>query len=128
MYANTVSIAALFSVALVSTAIAQPPPERGSYLVNTIMACGNCHTPKDSAGMPIAEKELSGGLSTTPAFNATAPNITPDKESGIGGWSDADIGHALVNGVRPQHRAPSRRAACSGYAGSILQSASSEGP
>jgi mono/diheme cytochrome c family protein len=68
------------------------------------MACGNCHTPKDSAGMPVAEKELSGGLSfTTPAFNATASNITPDKDSGIGGWSDAEIRHALVNGVRPQH-------------------------
>ena len=26
---------------------------RGDYLVNTVMACGNCHTPKDASGQPI---------------------------------------------------------------------------
>ena len=104
MYASMIAAAALLSVALVRTAIAETPVERGSYLVNTIMACGNCHTPKDAAGMPITDKELSGGLSfTTPAFNATAANITPDKETGIGSWSNAEIGDALVKGVRPQH-------------------------
>ena len=35
--------------------------ERGSYLVNTILACGNCHTPKAVDGRPIVGKELSGG-------------------------------------------------------------------
>jgi mono/diheme cytochrome c family protein len=83
---------------------AESPAERGAYLVNTIMACGNCHTPRDGDGKPIAEKALSGGLTfNTPAFVATAPNITPDKETGIGSWSDAEIKRALVEGSRPDH-------------------------
>ncbi len=104
MYTRTVSIVALLALALVRSAMAESPVERGSYLVNTIMACGNCHTPKDASGMPVADKELSGGLSfTTPAFNATAANITPDKETGIGSWTDAEIANALMKGARPQH-------------------------
>src|SRR5260221_5690765 len=31
---------------------AESPTERGAYLVNTIMACGNCHTPRDADGKP----------------------------------------------------------------------------
>ncbi|MBN8992054.1 MAG: c-type cytochrome [Rhizobiales bacterium] len=80
------------------------PTERGAYLVNTIMACGNCHTPRDADGKPVAERALSGGLAfNTPAFVATAPNITPDKDTGIGSWSDAEIKRALVQGSRPDH-------------------------
>ena len=41
---------------------AQTPTERGGYLVDTILACGNCHTPKDATGAPIMERDLSGGL------------------------------------------------------------------
>src|SRR5712675_455578 len=85
-------------------AMAESPAERGGYLVNTIMACGNCHTPRDADGKTIAEKAFSGGLTfTTPAFIATAPNITPDIETGIGSWSDAEIKRALVQGMRPDH-------------------------
>jgi mono/diheme cytochrome c family protein len=85
-------------------AMAQSPAERGSYLVNTIMACGNCHTPRDASGETIADRAFSGGLTfTTPVFIVTAPNITPDVETGIGSWSDAEIKHALVEGIRPGH-------------------------
>ena len=83
---------------------AESPTERGAYLVDTIMACGNCHTPRGTDGKPIADKALSGGTTfNTPAFVATAPNITPDKETGIGSWSDAEIKRALVEGSRPDH-------------------------
>lgn len=85
-------------------AMAETPVERGNYLVNTIMACGNCHSPRDAHGAAIAEKAFSCGLTfTTPAFIATAPNITPDRETGIGSWSDAEIKRALVEGMRPDH-------------------------
>jgi mono/diheme cytochrome c family protein len=86
-------------------AMAESPAERGNYLVNTIMACGNCHTPRDAGGRTIADKALSGGdlIFDTPAFIATAPNITPDVETGIGSWSDAEIKRALVEGMRPNH-------------------------
>jgi mono/diheme cytochrome c family protein len=91
-------------LAAANGAMAESPAERGFYLVNTIMACGNCHTPRDADGKPIVGREFSGGLTfTTPAFVATAPNITPDVETGIGGWSDAEIMRALVDGMRPDH-------------------------
>jgi mono/diheme cytochrome c family protein len=75
--------------------------KRGDYLVNTIMTCDNCHSPK---GPPAATagKTLSGGLSwDEPPFKVTAPNITQDKETGIGAWSDAEIKTLLRTGKRP---------------------------
>lgn len=78
--------------------------ERGAYLVNSILACGNCHSPRTPEGQPTADRELAGGLSfTAPPFDATASNITPDRDTGIGAWSDAEIKRALVEGVRPDH-------------------------
>ena len=32
-----------------NAAVAETRIERGSYLVNTIMACGNCHSPRDGS-------------------------------------------------------------------------------
>lgn len=99
-----IAIACLLLLAVSDGAMAESPAERGNYLVNTIMACGNCHTPRDADGRAIADRAFSGGLTfATPAFIATAPNITPDFETGIGSWSDAEIRRALVEGVRPDH-------------------------
>jgi mono/diheme cytochrome c family protein len=79
--------------------------ERGRYLVNTILACGNCHTPKAPDGRPIAGRELAGGglVFEAPFYSGAAPNITPDKETGIGNWSDDEIQRAITEGVRPKH-------------------------
>lgn len=93
---------ALLSVC--GSAASETLAERGGYLVNSILACGNCHTPRTADGALISEKELAGGLSfTTPAFDATAANITPDMETGIGKWSDSEIKLALIQGNRPPH-------------------------
>jgi mono/diheme cytochrome c family protein len=97
-------LAGLCLLGFFDAALAETRIERGSYLVNTIMACGNCHSPRDATGHPIAEKAFSGGLTfNTPAFVATASNITPDIDTGIGSWSDAEIKHALIEGMRPNH-------------------------
>jgi mono/diheme cytochrome c family protein len=89
-------------VATVSAVQAQTPVERGKYLVNTIMTCQNCHTPKGERGAPIYERDLSGGLEfDEPPFKVTAPNITQDKQTGIGGWTDAQVRTALRTGKRP---------------------------
>jgi mono/diheme cytochrome c family protein len=91
-------------LALAVPALAETAVERGAYLVNTVMACGNCHTPRDASGAFVTDKAFSGGLTiNTPAFVATAPNITQDRETGIGDWSDAEIKRALIEGVRPNH-------------------------
>jgi mono/diheme cytochrome c family protein len=75
--------------------------KRGDYLVNTIMTCGNCHTPKGPPAS-VAGKDFSGGLSWDEApFKVTASNITQDKETGIGSWSDADIKTLMRTGKRP---------------------------
>jgi mono/diheme cytochrome c family protein len=101
---KVLGVALSFVVLLSNSALGETLTGRGKYLVNTILACGNCHTPKTSDGHPISDKELSGGLSfTTPAFNAVAANITPDRETGIGTWSDDDIKTALTKGLRPSH-------------------------
>ena len=95
---------AIFNGAIFTAAMAETPAERGGYLVNTIMACGNCHSPRDASGKLIAERAFSGGLTfDTPAFVTTAANITPDMETGIGSWGDAEIKRALVEGMRPNH-------------------------
>jgi mono/diheme cytochrome c family protein len=74
--------------------------ERGDYLVNGILTCGNCHTPKGPAG-DIAEKAFSGGLSwDEPPFKVTAPNITQDKDTGIGEYSDAELKQVLRKGIK----------------------------
>ena len=94
----TVSIA-VFLIA--GVARAETPIERGSYLVNTIMTCGNCHSPKGPPDV-IAGKDFSGGLSwDEPPFKVTASNITPDKDTGIGNWNDADVKKLLRTGLRP---------------------------
>ncbi|MCE9658854.1 MAG: cytochrome c [Burkholderiales bacterium] len=99
-------VAAALAAGLAS-AVAQGGPvlERGRYLVTTILACGNCHTPKDGEGRAIAAKELAGGgiAFDIPPFAGVAANITPDKETGIGSWSDAEIKRAITHGERPAH-------------------------
>lgn len=51
--------------------------ERGRYLVELILGCGNCHTPKAPEGGPIASRNLSGGgLSfSAPPFAGGGPNF-----------------------------------------------------
>ena len=89
------------AIALSATASAQNAVQRGDYLVNTIMTCGNCHSPKGPPAA-VAGKDFSGGLDwDEPPFKVTAPNITTDKATGIGGWSASEIKKALIDGVRP---------------------------
>jgi len=75
--------------------------ERGKYLMETIVACGNCHTPQGPQG-PVAGRELAGGTPFNESFGvAFASNITLDKATGIGNWTDAQIIVAIREGKRP---------------------------
>lgn len=76
--------------------------ERGAYLMRGVAACGNCHTPKGPDGRAVADQELAGGFTIElPVFRAVMPNITPDKETGIGNWTDDQIVAAIREGKRP---------------------------
>jgi len=97
-----VVIAGTALLAAASAAIAEPALERGAYLVRTIAACGNCHTPKGARGVPVTEKEMAGGFKfDEKPFTAFAPNITPNPETGIGKWTDQQIIDAMRKGKRP---------------------------
>lgn len=75
---------------------------RGEYLMSSIVACGNCHSPRDENGRFIEGMELAGAfVIDEPAFRAYAPNITPDVETGIGSWTDEEIIRAVREGIRP---------------------------
>jgi mono/diheme cytochrome c family protein len=115
------AIAVCVAATAITAARAQTPIERGGYLVNTIMTCNNCHTPMGPNG-PQFDKALSGGLTfDEPPFKVTASNITPDRETGIGAWSDADIKRALRTGVRP-NGSPLAAIMPSGFYGIITDS------
>src|SRR5262249_34439541 len=68
--------------------------ERGHYLP-LAADCGACHTARD--GKPYA----GGRPIETPFGMLVAPNITPDRETGIGAWSDDAFVSALLDGRRP---------------------------
>ncbi|MFQ5840463.1 MAG: c-type cytochrome [Candidatus Methylomirabilales bacterium] len=69
--------------------------ERGRYLFGAAGGCLGCHTIK--GGEPLA-----GGREHTGFFGTVySTNITPDRETGIGTWSDAEIIAAIRHGVRP---------------------------
>lgn len=76
--------------------------DRGKYLMEGIVACGNCHVARDDKGQPLKDKGLSGGmLFDLPGMKAYAANITPDPDTGIGKWTDAQLAKAIREGVRP---------------------------
>src|SRR5436305_9182016 len=66
--------------------------ERGRYLTNAA-DCGSCHT------IPGSEHPFSGGRPIETPFGIIAtPNITPDRETGIGAWSDDEFDAAVRQG------------------------------
>src|SRR3977135_2894193 len=77
--------------------------QRGAYLVNPFAACGRCHTPRDAQGNPIAAMELAGGFEFDDGVigHVVGPNITPDRDTGIGKWTEGQIIAALRYGTRP---------------------------
>jgi hypothetical protein len=97
-----VMFAATALVAAAGAAAAETLVERGDYLVNAVMAGDGCHTPRTPAGF-VMEKRFSGGSQVwdEAAYTVRGPNITPERETGIGSWKDADLKRALTEGVRP---------------------------
>lgn len=87
-------------VAFPATAPTGSGVERGRYVV-TMAACGDCHTPKLQNGQPDMSRQLAGGGIPFPGPNNTTylpPNITPDKQTGIGNWIPAQIITAIRQG------------------------------
>ena len=74
--------------------------KRGEYLVNGPGACSNCHGTRNPDFSIVEGMEFAGGFHITdPAFDVYSANITPDKETGIGDWTDDEIVRAIREGV-----------------------------
>ena len=88
---------ALCSAVASTVRAAEPSPELIAYGKTLVEAgdCAGCHT-TDPA------KPFAGGKRIDTPFGAIyAPNLTPDRDTGIGGWADADFTRALRYGVAP---------------------------
>jgi len=84
--------------------------KRGEYMANGILQCFTCHSPRnwDAPGAPpIETKKGSGGtiLSEDSTTRIIAPNITPDKETGAGTWTDDMLARAIREGAGHDGRA-----------------------
>jgi mono/diheme cytochrome c family protein len=101
----------LSSAQIPASFTAKPTPQRlarGRYLVTTVAGCFDCHSPHEYVNKQwIARKGLEGAgqifpphmLPLPPHSLVVAPNITPDRATGIGSWTDAEIARAIADGV-----------------------------
>ena len=79
---------------------------RGKYLVG-FGGCIDCHTRGYFFGKPDMPRALAGsevGFEIPGLGVFYGPNLTPDKETGLGSWSKAQIVTALQKGTRPDGR------------------------
>jgi mono/diheme cytochrome c family protein len=95
---HAVALTALLGVATVAPAQAIDNQDfdliqRGRYLTD-MGDCGACHT------LPGSDQLLAGGRPIeTPFGTLLAPNITPDRETGIGAWTDDEVVNSLTKGT-----------------------------
>jgi mono/diheme cytochrome c family protein len=97
---------AFLLIGSVSAAHAETRIERGEYL-SRIMDCGGCHTGGALVGKPDPARHLAGsdiGFAIPDLGIFYPPNLTPDAETGLGGWTEAEIIAAVRTGVRPDGR------------------------
>ncbi len=79
---------------------------RGKYLVQ-LGGCEHCHTPGYLLGKPDAARRLGGsdvGFEVPGLGTFVGPNLTPDKDTGLGNWTREEIVTAIQTGVLPDGR------------------------
>jgi mono/diheme cytochrome c family protein len=90
----------------------EPTPERlqrGQYLVESVTGCFACHSKYDDSAQPapvlISKKGAGRVFLEEGEMRVVSPNITPDKETGIGNWSDDQLARAIREGIGNDGRA-----------------------
>ncbi|MGB8107010.1 MAG: cytochrome c [Pseudolabrys sp.] len=74
---------------------------RGAYIAEALAHCGDCHTPRNLAFALDNRRKFGGAV----AAGWRAYDITSDKGTGIGSWSDEEVfaylakGHAMGRGT-----------------------------
>src|SRR5437588_12629830 len=80
--------------------------KRGLYLVN-IGGCNDCHTPGSFLGKRDTSRTLAGsdvGFAIPGMGVFVGPNLTPDKETGVGNWTNDQDVAAIRTGKTPDGR------------------------
>ncbi|MDE0021593.1 MAG: c-type cytochrome [Candidatus Poribacteria bacterium] len=124
--AAAVAAAALWGLAHLKAQDSSKQIARGKYLAESVAACGHCHTPRERAE-PDMTRHLSGHPASAPApksaavdliinegvFISISPtmtafsgpwgvsfatNLTPDKETGLGAWTEEQFIRAMRSG------------------------------
>ena len=82
--------------------------ERGKYLTEGLLQCFICHTDRDwkaPGAPPLQGRKGSGHVWRDDGeFRLVAPNITPDKETGAGNWTDDMFARAIREGISHEGR------------------------
>ena len=79
--------------------------ERGRYLATAVTGCVACHSERDpnTPGMPALAEKLGAGTVFGEGADLpgrlVAPNLTPDKETGAGNWTDDMLARAVREGI-----------------------------
>jgi hypothetical protein len=79
--------------------------ERGKHIVENLSDCFGCHAERDFTrfALPVIRGTEGAGIGRMPLQglpgDIEVPNITPDKETGIGAWTDGEIVRAIREGV-----------------------------
>lgn len=90
----------------------EPTParlQRGEYIVRNVAGCLFCHSELDTSveGLPVKAGLAGSGKNWEPEGMPwlNAPNISPDAETGAGGWTDDTIARAVREGIGHDGRA-----------------------
>lgn len=89
---------------VVQPARTSPEIEQGKHLV-TIAACAFCHTPVGMLGQS-QKLAMTGGFKVEDPVCGTvhSKNLTPDPDTGLGSWTDEEVGRAIRHGVAKGNR------------------------
>ena len=74
---------------------------RGEYLTRAVSHCGECHTPRTMTMAVDNTRFLAGNPKGKGPEGSAVPNITPDRETGLGSWSEEQITDYLETGSKP---------------------------
>ena len=74
---------------------------RGEYLTRAVSHCGECHTPRTMTMAVDNTRFLAGNPKGKGPEGSAVPNITPDRETGLGSWTEEQITDYLETGNKP---------------------------
>jgi mono/diheme cytochrome c family protein len=74
---------------------------RGEYLTRAVAHCGECHTPRTMTMAVDNTRFLAGNQKGKGPEGSAVPNITPDRETGLGSWTEEQITDYLETGNKP---------------------------